>query len=214
VKRSLLQEIHHRVKNNLQVISSLLNLQSNYVKDHQTLEVIRESINRIRSMSLIHQSLYQQKDFVRSDFAKYVQELAHNLIETYQNESCTVELIIEVEKMRLSLDDSVPCGLILNELISNALKYAFADRNEGSVTVRMEQHSDYCVLEVRDDGIGFPENFAPEEVESLGIELVHTLTEQLDGELTMENKDGAYVRVSWPLVEEKIEENLQAPAIV
>lgn len=214
VKQSLLQEIHHRVKNNLQVISSLLNLQSNYVKDHQTLEVIRESINRIRSMALIHQSLYQQKDFVRSDFAKYVEELAHNLIETYQNESCTVELAIEVEKMLLSLDDSVPCGLILNELISNALKYAFVNKSEGTVTVRMEQHEDHYVLEVRDNGIGFPENFKPEETDSLGIELVQTLAEQLDGELTMVNREGAYIRVSWPVVEEVVHEDLRAPTVM
>lgn len=201
VKQMLLQEIHHRVKNNLQVISSLLNLQSNYVEDHQTLEVIRGSINRIRSMSLIHQNLYQQKDFVRSDFSKYVHDLARNLVDTYQREEHDVHLEIDVKDIQLSLDDSVPCGLILNELISNALKYAFVEKKQGSVRVSMHISDKKYHLEVSDNGSGFPADFDPENSDSLGIELVTTLTEQLDGELNMSNENGARVVITWPVVE-------------
>jgi len=126
-KEVLLKEVHHRVKNNLQVINSILNLQSSYVSDKEILEIINESQNRIRSMSYIHEILYQTKDFNSINFDDYVTNLVQNLVHSYQVRSDKVKLDLDIEKVSLALDQAIPCGLILNELISNSLKYAYSE---------------------------------------------------------------------------------------
>ncbi|MFN2108821.1 MAG: histidine kinase N-terminal 7TM domain-containing protein [Anaerolineae bacterium] len=189
-KEILLQEIHHRVKNNLQVISSLLNLQSQGIQDEKTLEVFQESQNRIRSMALIHEKLYRSSDLARVDFAEYIRNLASFLIRSYKSRA--VRLDLQAADIYLSIDDAVPCGLIVNELISNALKHAFVDGREGEICVMMQQLADRQVrLVVRDNGVGLPKDVDYMNTGSLGLQLVTMLVEQLDGTIEIGNNVGA-----------------------
>ncbi|MBN2391899.1 MAG: PAS domain S-box protein [Anaerolineae bacterium] len=189
-KEILLQEIHHRVKNNLQVISSLLNLQSQGIQDEKTLEVFQESQNRIRSMALIHEKLYRSSDLARVDFAEYIRNLASFLIRSYRSRA--VRLDLQAADIYLSIDNAVPCGLIVNELISNALKHAFVDGREGEIRVIMQQLADHQVrLVVRDNGVGLPKDADYMNTGSLGLQLVTMLVEQLDGTIEIRNNVGA-----------------------
>jgi PAS domain S-box-containing protein len=195
-KEILLQEVHHRVKNNLQVISSILNLQSSYVKDKNTLNILRESQNRIKSMSFIHESLYQTKDFSSIDFADYILSLSNNLIHSYNIGSGTVRLVTDFEKVFLNLDQAIPCGLIVNELLSNALKYAFTGNKKGVLNLSIKEKDNKVFLRIKDNGVGLPPEFKFEEADSLGLQLVFTLIEQLDGEVkfsTAPNKGTDYL---------------------
>lgn len=187
-KEILLQEVHHRVKNNLQVISSIINLQSSYVKDRNTLNILRESQNRIKSMSFIHESLYQTTDFSSIDFSDYILSLSKNLIHSYALKSGLVELKTDFEKVFLNLDQAIPCGLIVNELVSNALKYGFPDDRKGILLIKIKESEGKIALEIIDDGVGVPEGFDFENSETLGLQLVFTLVEQLDGEVSFESK--------------------------
>jgi PAS domain S-box-containing protein len=189
-KEVLLQEVHHRVKNNLQVISSILNLQSSYVKDSNSLTILRESQNRIKSMSFIHESLYQTKDFSRIDFCNYVKTLANNLILTYSLEKGSVNLRTDLEQTYLSLDQAIPCGLMANELISNALKYAFDGVKGGEIFVATRDREGRMELEISDNGKGLPSDLDYENSETLGLQLVYTLAEQLDAEVEVSVKNG------------------------
>lgn len=189
-KEILLQEIHHRVKNNLQVISSLLNLQSQGIHDKKTLEVFQESQNRIRSMALIHERLYRSSDLARVDFAEYIRNLASFLIRSYRSRA--VRLDVQASDIYLSIDNAVPCGLIVNELISNALKHAFVDGREGEICVMMQQLADQQVkLIVRDNGVGLPKDVDYMNTGSLGLQLVTMLVQQLDGTIEIRNNAGA-----------------------
>src|ERR1019366_8818117 len=136
-KDVLLKEVHHRVKNNLQVISSILNLQSSYVKDKKTLEILRESQNRIKSMAFIHESLYQTKDFSNINLTEYVTSLANNLVHSYQSFEDQVDLELKIQDIYLNLDIAIPCGLIINEILSNALKYSFQKNEKGKIGIRL-----------------------------------------------------------------------------
>ncbi len=187
----LLKEVHHRVKNNLQVISSILNLQSSYVKDQYTLTMLKECRDRIKSMSFIHESLYQNKDFSHVDFGSYLKSLCSNLLYSY-SVGGRVSLNFDIDKIFLSLDTSIPCGLIVNELVANALKYAFPDSRKGNIFIslkRKETGPNFLIIE--DDGVGMPEHVNFKETESLGLQLVITLVDQIDGELKLERKKGA-----------------------
>jgi PAS domain S-box-containing protein len=183
-KEVLLKEIHHRVKNNMQVISSMLRLQSNYIEDPKTLELFNESQNRVRSMALIHEQLYRSADLARIDFAGYVRALTGQLARSYES-SAHVTLQVEVEGIALGVDAGIPCGLIINELVSNAFKHAFRGRSSGTIWVRMRQQDDKYVLSVGDDGVGFPKEIDFRNTESLGLQLVTTLTDQLEGSIEL-----------------------------
>lgn len=187
-KEILLQEVHHRVKNNLQVISSILNLQSSYVRDPNTLNILRESQNRIKSMSFIHESLYQTTDFSSIDFTDYILSLSKNLVHSYSVNTSLVELETCFEKVYLNLDQAIPCGLIVNELVSNALKYAFPDNQKGVLSMEIKENDNKIELNIRDNGVGMPENFDFDKNDSLGLQLVFTLVEQLDGEVRFNSK--------------------------
>lgn len=189
-KEVLLQEVHHRVKNNLQVINSILNLQSSYVDDEKTLEIINESQNRIRSMSYIHETLYRTTDFASINFGEYVTNLVKNLVHSYELFNDRTELKTDIEEVNLALDQAIPCGLILNELVSNSLKYAYPNRNEGVISINVKNLDKKIHLVVEDFGIGLPKGFQLENADSLGISLVHSLVEQLDGELILKTKHG------------------------
>ncbi len=187
-KEILLQEVHHRVKNNLQVISSMLNLQRRFVDDPKMLDVLEESQNRISTMSFIHESLYQNSDFSSIGFADYLERLTQNLIHSYSKISARVELISQLDDIHINLKQAIPCGLIVNELVSNCLKYAFKGRETGKVFLRVEKKGEELEIEVADNGVGLPEEFDIETNDSLGVYLVQALTDQLDGVLVVDNK--------------------------
>ncbi|MBW4495357.1 MAG: PAS domain-containing protein [Oscillatoria princeps RMCB-10] len=197
-KEVLLKEIHHRVKNNLQVISSLLKLQSRHTLDRKTLDMLKESQNRVRSMALIHEKLYQSSDLARIDFADYMQNLAKNLLYSYSIHASAVKVEVIVDKVSLNLDTAIPCGLLINELISNALKYAFPDGRQGKICIEFsELEGEQFLLTVRDSGIGFPADIDFRNTVSLGLRLACSLTEQLDGTIDMERNQGTVFRVKF-----------------
>ncbi len=189
-KEILLQEVHHRVKNNLQVISSILNLQSSYVKDENSLSILRESQNRIKSMSFIHESLYQTKDFAHIEFREYLLSLSKNLIHSYSLSTNKITLNTNLSETFLSLDQAIPCGLIVNELVSNSLKYAFQNDKSGEIFITLEENKNIITLVIGDDGIGLPPGFDYENSESLGLQLVYTLVDQLDATIRVETTNG------------------------
>ncbi len=189
-KEVLLQEVHHRVKNNLQVISSILNLQSSYVDDKKTLEVLKESQQRIKSMSFLHETIYRTADFSKLEFTDYIRAITNNLMQSYRTSSTHVEFVDKMDTVYLSLDQSIPCGLIVNELVSNALKHAFSGKKEGKITILLKDRKDIVTLQIKDNGVGLPANFGYEKSNSLGIQLVYALMEQLDAEMQIQNQKG------------------------
>lgn len=189
-KEVLLQEVHHRVKNNLQVISSILNLQSSYVSDPHTLEILRESQQRIKSMSFIHETIYRTADFSRLEFMDYIKTIASNLIQSYRTSETSVEFLPEMESVGLNLDQAIPCGLIINELVSNALKYAFKGRKKGRLSIHLHEEDKEIIIAVKDDGVGLPKDFAFEKNNSLGIQLVYALLDQLDATVQVNQEEG------------------------
>jgi two-component sensor histidine kinase len=190
-KEILLKEVHHRVKNNLQVISSLMSLQKSFVKDPTLVQVLEESQSRIATMSYIHESLYRHTDFSSISFADYLQRLSTNLIHSYSTPDCEVALQSAFEDVYLTLDQAIPSGLIVNELVSNSLKYAFKGRKRGVVFLRVAKLDGRIEIEVRDDGVGLPDDFSLNKNESLGLYLIQALSEQLEAELVVEStKDG------------------------
>jgi len=197
-KEVLLKEIHHRVKNNLAVISSLLNMQSKYIKDRKTLEVFRESQNRVKTMALIHTKLYQSTDLARIDFADYIKKLAADLFDSYRLEPDRVSLLLNVENVYLDVNVAIPCGLIINELLSNALKHAFPEGCRGEVRINLRLEDETVTLTVADNGIGFPENIDFRNTESLGLQLVTALVMQLGGEIELTRDKGSTFRISFP----------------
>jgi two-component sensor histidine kinase len=187
-KEILLQEVHHRVKNNLQVISSILSLQSNYVTDERTKEILWESQQRIKSMSFVHETLYRTADFSSIDFHEYLRALASNLLHSYKPTGVDVDFRQSIDSISMPIDQAIPCGLIVNELISNSLKYAFTGKKKGSLELCVKDEGENICLRVTDDGVGLPQDFKYEESESLGIQLVYTLCEQLDAKLEIQTK--------------------------
>ncbi len=185
-KEVLLKEIHHRVKNNLYVISSLLNLQSNYIEDEAAISLFQDSQNRIQTMAMIHEQLYQSNDLAQIDFTEYIKKLINNLFLSYNNSTKNIKSTIKVASIKLNLETAIPCGLLINELITNCFKHAFPDRDYGEIKIQLEvsNHSK-MYLTVADNGIGLPPNLNWEESPSLGLRLVRILTQQLDGNLQL-----------------------------
>lgn len=190
-KEVLLKEVHHRVKNNLQVISSILNLQSSYVKDKKSLDLLLESQNRIKSMAFVHESLYQTKDFSNISFSSYVENICSNLVHSYSDPDNPPELHMDLDLIQLNLDTAIPCGLIINELISNALKYAFKGKKNGKLRISVKQDREMIRVIIADNGKGFPSNVDFRNTESLGLQLVVTLVEQINGKIELETQKGA-----------------------
>jgi PAS domain S-box-containing protein len=193
-KEVLLKEVHHRVKNNLQIISSLLNLQSKYIKDDQALEMFKESRNRIRSMTLIHEKLYRSKDLANIDVAEYIQNLSSNLFRSYS--AGRIALKTQVDDMLLGIDTAIPCGLIINELVSNSLKHAFPEKH-GEIYVNLHRDNGRFTLIVSDNGVGFPQNVDFRNTDSLGLQLVCTLTDQLDGAIELNRTGGTEFKITF-----------------
>jgi PAS domain S-box-containing protein len=190
-KDVLLKEVHHRVKNNLQVISSLVGLQADGSKDETVREVLRDVIYRVRTMALIHEKLYQSADLARIDFAEYVRGLLSYLWRAHGAAAAAVRLTLDLEPVSLSVDTAVPCGLILNELAGNALKHAFRGRSEGEVAVSLKVSVDGRIcLSVGDNGVGLPAGFDWREARSLGLHLVQMLSGQLGASVEASDGEG------------------------
>jgi len=199
-KEVLLREIHHRVKNNLQIVTSLLHLQSNRTGDERVRELLRESTNRVASIALVHQRLYESADLSRIPFATYLRDLASSLWKAYGVGEASVGLRIAAGEVVLSVDTAVPCGLLLNEILSNALKHAWPDGRKGTIEVRLEVADGRCRLGVADDGVGLPADFAQRAGASLGSKLIERLVAQLHGTLQRESAaTGTSYAVTFPL---------------
>jgi two-component sensor histidine kinase len=198
-KEVLLKEIHHRVKNNLQVISSLLYLQSKSIKDKAALQMFQESQNRVRSMAFIHERLYQSQDLARVDFAEYVRSLTNYLFRSYGVSMDVIQLKINIDNVPLSIDTAIPCGLIVNELVSNSLKYAFPDGKGGEIRIELGSDGDNrFALMVSDDGVGLPEDVDFRKTESLGLQLVNNLSvAQLEGAIDLDRSGGTTFRITF-----------------
>ncbi len=204
-KEVLLREIHHRVKNNLQIISSLLSIQSGYLHDEQALDIFTESQNRIRSMAMIHEKLYKSKSLVKINFRDYVNDLTEYLFYNYKISPNMIKLYNNIEDLSFDINTAIPCGLIINELVTNCIKHAFPwfktplSLQESSenlefgkyrIDIQLESDHENYVLSVADNGVGFPQDIDFENTDSLGLKLVKNLVEQLEGKMTLDNTSG------------------------
>ena len=196
-KEVLLKEVHHRVKNNMQVIISLLNLQAKGITDNTVRALFEESQNRVRSMALIHEGLYQSEDLAFIDFKEYLQRLIAGIAETQHRREVT--LVVDMESLTLDVNQGVPCGLIVNELVSNSFKHAFPDGREGVIRLGIGKNSEgNNVLTVEDNGIGFPAEVDFRNTSSLGLQLVNALTGQLNGTVELLKREGTRFSITFP----------------
>ena len=195
-KEVLLKEVHHRVKNNMQIISSILNLQSSYTTDSNILNLLRESQNRIKTMAYIHESLYQNKTFSSINFNEYLTQLISNIIHSYSVSPDKMQLQVDCEKTILNLDVSIPLGLIINELITNSIKHAFPDSSKGIISINLRTQNKLVFLTVEDSGVGIGPNISTEKSGTLGLQLVYTLIDQIDGKINFERVEPQGTRVN------------------
>jgi PAS domain S-box-containing protein len=189
-KNVLLREIHHRVKNNMQIISSLLSLQSSSIENQDMKDIFNESQNRVKSMSMIHEQLYQTDDLALIDFNIYINGLIKSLFQIYSLDWAPIRWEVDVEDVKLNLETAIPCGLIINELVSNSLKHAFLEGSDGQIMVKMRKEDEIITLIVADNGIGLPKDFNIEKATTLGLKLVKTLVNQLEGEMVINTDNG------------------------
>ena len=197
-KEILLKEVHHRVKNNLQIISSILNLQTSFSSDPKVNEILKESQNRVKSMAYLHESLYQNKNFSFINFSDYLINLSKNLVHSYYFSAGSVDLKLNVDNLDLNLDQAIPCGLIVNELLTNAVKYAFpVVEKKNTITVSVSEINEIVEIAVADNGVGLPKDFDVNKTNTLGLQLVSTLTEQLDGKLEVKSDNGAIFKINF-----------------
>jgi len=189
-KDVLLKEIHHRVKNNLQIVSSLLSLQSQYVNEPGSVELFKESQSRIISMALIHEKLYQTGDLTRINLSEYANELIGDLFRSYSVNTHLMKYQIESKNILLDINTAIPCGLIINELVTNSIKHAFPDNRSGEIKIDIQCHDGNCILKIADNGVGFPDDLDINDVKTLGLQLVTSLTKQLDGTIELDREGG------------------------
>jgi len=197
-KEILLKEIHHRVKNNMQVVSSLLQLQAQYIEDEPTLALFEESQTRIHSMALIHEQLYQSENLDRIDLPLYVENLVANLYQSFGCSNTSIQFNLNIDPIYLNIETAIPCGLIINELVSNSLKYAFTQSSGGEININFHEiTSQQFYLTIQDNGSGFPAGFDVENTETLGVRLVRMLTHQLDGTLVIDSQCGTCYHITF-----------------
>jgi two-component sensor histidine kinase/CheY-like chemotaxis protein len=209
-KEMLIKEIHHRVKNNLQIISALFLLQSEAVKDEATKAVFNECQNRIRSISLVHEQLYRSNDLNQIEYGDYLQKMFLFLFESYGTDPEWISMEIDVQDVMITIEKAVPCSLIVNELLSNSLKYAFPKEQfprgkhpEMRIRFFQDTDPDAYVLEYRDNGVGLPPGMDPRQTGTLGMQLIYGLTEQLAGTVSLESNEGIHYTIIFPAKEQK-----------
>jgi PAS domain S-box-containing protein len=198
-KEALLKEIHHRVKNNMQIVASLMFLQEQTVENQEAITALQESQGRIKSMGLVHELLYKSANLARVPFSEYIETLVRSLKESYDGVNSAVSLQIEAEGIELPVDTAVPCGLIVNELITNSFKYAFKEGRPSSLSVRFIREDDLYILSVSDNGIGLPADYDWKSSTTLGLNLVRTLSAQLDARVEFVNDNGLQCRLAFKL---------------
>jgi len=197
-KEILLKEIHHRVKNNLQIINSLLSLQSAKFEDSQVGSIFLDTQNRVRSMALIHDKLYQSNNLSQINFAEYIEDLVEYILHAYQVDEESIQININAEEIYLYIDAAIPCGMILSELISNALKHGFPGKRRGEVLIELSSgDQNRITISVSDNGIGMPSDIDLDNLESLGLQLVITLVKQLHGEIELNRSKGTIFSISF-----------------
>jgi PAS domain S-box-containing protein len=189
-KELLLKEIHHRVKNNLLVVSSLLDWQTDYIHEPATVKIFEESQQRIHSMALIHEKLYQSQNLAKINFSEYLQTLAEQLFFSFKLDRDRIELKFELEPVLLNIETATPCGLIVSELIANVFEHAFPDNRKGQLCLRLQKHQHQVMVTIRDNGVGFTPDFDFRQTETLGLQLVCLLTHQLEGDLKVVENNG------------------------
>jgi PAS domain S-box-containing protein len=197
-KETMLKEVHHRIKNNLQIIISILNLQSYYIADPKALEIFRQSQNRIRSMSLIHEKLYKTENLSSINLRNYVADIVKYLSSTYGVDENRINVIFEMDNIELDSNNAISFGLIVNELVSNSFKHAFTKDRSGTVTLRAERRESGIMFELADNGKGFPEGVDVKGTSSLGLQLVNTLVDQLSGKMKIEKESGTKFTITIP----------------
>lgn len=198
-KEVLLKEVHHRVKNNLQIVDGLLKMQCRRIQDPQISAVLRDSQSRIASIALVHEKLYRSADLANIDFAQYVRDLTVHLLESYNVNSQVIKLHTQATGVFFDIETAIPCGLIINELVSNALKYAFPEARSGDIWIELQTNDDSSLtLRVRDNGVGLPSDFDITNTRSLGMTLIQGLVEQLEGSLSIESTLGCDFRIVFP----------------
>ncbi|HHW05274.1 MAG TPA: histidine kinase dimerization/phosphoacceptor domain -containing protein [Methanothermobacter sp.] len=195
-KELLIKETYHRVKNNLMIISSLLSLQSRYLKDKRALELFKESENRARSMALIHERLYRSSNLKEIDIAEYLQTVASGIFNSYAIPG--IKLNLDLDKVKMDVELAIPIGLIVNELVTNSLKHAFPEGAEGEVNLKLKSLNDEILLEVSDNGVGFPDSLDWQKTSSLGLQLVKSLSDQINADVEMISDDGTTFRIKVP----------------
>lgn len=188
-KEILLREINHRVKNNLQIISSLLHLQQYRIKDKELIDILKESEGRVNSMAMIHEKLYRTHSFSEINFNKYIEKLVYDILFTYETEFGSIKTYFEMDEINLNMDTAIPLGLLTNELITNIVKHAFPNSN-GTITIKLKSAGDKLEFIIADDGIGIPTDIDPENSDTLGLEIVKNLVNQLDGDFIIEGNNG------------------------
>lgn len=187
-KETLLKEVHHRVKNNLQTVSSLLSLQSRNVEEAKMKALLKSTQNRVISMAMVHEMLYMRKDIAHIEYKSYVQELSEYLIRSIKGLDSKVNLKIEIPEIKLGIDTAIPLGLLINEAVTNALKYGFADEEEGEIYIALKKEIDkQYTLNIGDNGVGYPDNVNYKNTKSLGLKLIYNLTRQLKGTIQRDN---------------------------
>jgi PAS domain S-box-containing protein len=196
-KDTLMKEIYHRTKNNLMVISSLLSLQSRYIKDKDTQSIFKESQNRAKSMAMIHEKLYRSGDLEHLNFAEYIVNLSNDLYDTYTLDKNLIKLVLDIDEVTLNVEISIPLALILNELLTNSLKHAFPDGRGGEIKVELKRYDESFKLSVSDNGITFPEDLDYRNTDTLGMLIVNSLTDQINGKLNLEKSNGTKFTVTF-----------------
>jgi len=196
-KEILLKEIHHRVKNNLQIVSSMLSLQIDQITDARALAAFKDSASRVRSIALFHEKLYQSEDLANVNLGEYLRGVAHSLFATYGVLAEHVELSVDATEITLEVDAAISCGLIVNELVSNCLKHAFPRGRGGAIRITLRHDGGRAVLEVQDSGIGFPTDVDFRSPSTLGLRLVGILTEQLQGTITLDRAAGTRFTIAF-----------------
>lgn len=196
-KEALLQEIHHRVKNNLAVISGLIELQLDTTEDNSARQALRDSQTRIQSMAMVHEKLYQSDSLAQIEMESYLRELVETIHYTFDNHKEEISYTVDVDPVKFDLDKAIPCGLLVNELVVNVYKHAFKDHQTGSYKVALKRKNGTIQLKVSDDGPGLPEGFEPRESASLGMSLIDTFVSQLEGTLEIDNRDGASFNIEF-----------------
>jgi two-component sensor histidine kinase/CheY-like chemotaxis protein len=204
-KEMLLKEIHHRVKNNMQVVSALLLLESQSLKDEATRTLFKESQNRIRSIALVHEQLYQSNNLNEIEYGGYLKKMFMPLFESFNTDPKRISIAIDVQNTMITIEKAVPCSLIVNELLSNSLKHAFPDGRKGEIRIGfvLDKTTGTYILDYRDDGIGLPEGSAPEKSGTLGMKLIYGLTQQLSGTLRLERGKGFHLIITFSSMEAK-----------